>query len=71
MFETSAASSFTSPEGRGRIASEDAIRVRGYALSWKLRPLTRFALDDASHREEQIDLSPMGRGGPCPLARAE
>jgi hypothetical protein len=25
-------------------------------------PLTRFALDDASHRQEQIDLSPPGRG---------
>ena len=24
-------------------------------------PLTRFALDDAAHRREQIDLSPKGR----------
>jgi hypothetical protein len=30
-----------SPYGRGRIASIDAIRVRGHALSWDLRPLTR------------------------------
>ena len=42
----------------------DAIRVRGYGLSMELRPLTRFALSDASHRLGQIDLSPMGRGGP-------
>ena len=26
--------------------------------------LTRFALDDASHRQQQIDLSPSGRGKP-------
>ena len=31
------------------------------------RPLTRFALDDASHRQEQIDLSPLGRGEANPL----
>jgi hypothetical protein len=35
------AAPFTSPEGRGRIASKDAMRVRGYALSWDLLPLTR------------------------------
>jgi hypothetical protein len=39
----------------------DAIRVRGYGLSWDLSPLTRFALDDAAHLDEQIDLSPLGR----------
>jgi|UPI00042795A0 hypothetical protein len=27
-----------SPAGRGRIASKDAIRVRGLALSWDLIP---------------------------------
>src|SRR6185437_10787004 len=53
---------FTSPKGRGRIASTDAIRVRGSALTESCGPLTRFALDDASHRQEQIDLSPLGRG---------
>jgi hypothetical protein len=36
--------------------------VRGYSLSLVRHPLTRFALDDASHRQEQIDLSPLGRG---------
>jgi len=30
---------FTSPEGRGRVASKDAIRVRGYGPSLVLRPL--------------------------------
>src|ERR1700741_1440218 len=44
----------TSPEGRGRIASQDAIRVRGYGPSSELRPLTRIA--------SQSDLSPTGRG---------
>ena len=44
----------TSPEGRGRIASHDAIRVRGYGLSQRQRPLTRIA--------PQSDLSPLGRG---------
>jgi len=29
-----------------------------------LRPLTRIALDDASHRQAQSDLSPLGRGDP-------
>lgn len=28
------------------------------------RPLTRIALDDASHRQAQSDLSPSGRGEP-------
>ncbi len=37
-------------------------RVRGCGPSLELRPLTPFALDDASHRQEQIDLSPLGRG---------
>jgi hypothetical protein len=32
----------------------DAIRVRGCALSWNARPLTRIA--------SQFDLSPTGRG---------
>ena len=31
--------------------------VRGCGLSIVASPLTRFALDDASHRQEQIDLS--------------
>ncbi|SPP91871.1 protein of unknown function [Bradyrhizobium vignae] len=35
------AASFTSPEGRGRIASLDAMRVSGYAHAWERRPLTR------------------------------
>jgi hypothetical protein len=35
-------------------------RVRGYGLSLGQRPLTRFAA--------QIDLSPLGRGDPAPLA---
>src|SRR6516164_408251 len=35
--------------------------VRGSGLS-KVQPLTRIALDDASHRQEQSDLSPLGRG---------
>jgi len=30
-----------SPCGRGRIASQDAIRVRGRAVSWDVNPLTR------------------------------
>jgi hypothetical protein len=34
--------------------------VRGYGLSIKQRPLTRIALDDAPHRQEQSDLSPRG-----------
>ncbi|KAH2822633.1 hypothetical protein KXV85_002183, partial [Aspergillus fumigatus] len=36
-----AAVSSTSPAGRGRIASQDAIRGRACAVSWGLRPLTR------------------------------
>jgi len=32
--------------------------VRDDGLSIEQCPLTRFALDDASHRQEQIDLSP-------------
>jgi hypothetical protein len=36
--------------------------VRGYGISFVESPLTRFALDDAPHRQEQIDLSPAGRG---------
>src|SRR5262249_45594773 len=46
--------SFTSPVGRGRMASSDAIRVRGSSLSIEKRPLTRIAA--------QSDLSPLGRG---------
>jgi len=38
---------FTSPEGRGRIASQDAIRVRAYGPSIAPRPLTRIALKRA------------------------
>jgi hypothetical protein len=46
---------FTSPEGRGRIASSDAIRVRRFRPSWDLSPVTRIA--------SQFDLSPpLGRG---------
>jgi hypothetical protein len=37
-------------------------RGEGLRSLVKARPLTRFALDDASHRREQIDLSPTGRG---------
>src|ERR1043166_854383 len=33
---------FTSPEGRGRLASSDARRVRGYDLSIVRKPLTRI-----------------------------
>jgi hypothetical protein len=29
---------FTSPIGRGRIASKEAIRVRGYVLTWNRAP---------------------------------
>ena len=36
--------------------------VRGDGLSLEQRPLTRIALDDASHRQKQSDLSPQGRG---------
>ena len=36
--------------------------VRGCGLSIVPSPLTRSALDDASHRQEQIDLSFPGRG---------
>jgi len=36
--------------------------MRGYGVSWELSSLTRFKLDDAPHRETQIDLSPLGRG---------
>ena len=53
----------TSPGGKGRIASTDAIRVRGYGPSLELRPLTRIAPDDASHRREQSD-SPRWRDEP-------
>src|SRR5439155_14229728 len=48
----------TSPIGRGRrVAPGEGLRplvVR--------HPLPRFALDDASHRRGQIDLSPLGGG---------
>jgi hypothetical protein len=40
----------------------ERVGVRDDGLSIDLSPLTRFALDDASHRQEQIDLSPLGRG---------
>jgi hypothetical protein len=40
--------------------------VRGYGLSYFQRPLTRFALDDASHRQEQITSPRAGRGEVCP-----
>lgn len=40
--------------------------MRGYGVSWELSPLTRFALDDAPHRETQNDLSPLGRGEGAP-----
>jgi hypothetical protein len=42
----------------------ERVGVRRYGLPLELWPLTRFALDDASHRQEQIDLSPQGRGEP-------
>jgi error-prone DNA polymerase len=57
----------TSPVGRGR--AEGAGEGRG--LSRDLNPLTRFAPDDASHRREQIDLSPLGRGVAPPLPQQE
>jgi hypothetical protein len=44
-----------SPVGRGRIASTDAIRVRGLALSWNLRPLTRRFAPTSPHREEVFE----------------
>ena len=52
----------TSPLPLGEVGAQR--RVRGYGLSLEQRPLTRFAPDDAAHRREQIDLSPLGRGEP-------
>jgi len=45
----------TSPEGRGRIASTDAMRVRGYVLSWDRRPLTRRYAPTSPRRGEVRD----------------
>ena len=42
----------------------ERVGVRGYGLSSERRPLTRFAQRHASHRSEQIDLSPTGRSEP-------
>src|ERR1041385_7335760 len=47
---------FTPPEGRGRLASSDARRVRGYGPSMVRKSLTRIA------SSMQSDLSPPGRG---------
>src|SRR5580704_966780 len=44
----------------------ERVGVRAYGLSVVLNPLTRFTLDDASHRQMQIDLSPSGRGERSP-----
>jgi hypothetical protein len=40
----------------------ERVGVRGGSPSIVRSPLTRFAPDDAAHRREQSDLSPLGRG---------